>query len=208
MMAPMKKLISSEISVFREAVDIFGKENIIDACCAIACKFIDNTRNLRIDTEEILMHSLKTFFANSKFSLNNEYKHLERIIQNVIFSRQFKDKFSSAVKECMSLFKLYSKKIESGARLRFTNESLKLANIDRRFRKYIKYVYIVKNDYLDRNGAAIKKSLANAKILIVDEDVDSGMTLKLCIDAIDEILPNKNNGQLKCLVNGLSAKVV
>ena len=50
------------------------------------------------------------------------------------------------------------------------------------------------------------KQYRNAKFLIFEEDINSGATLKLCIDALEEKIPDANEKNIMCLVNAYSAK--
>jgi hypoxanthine phosphoribosyltransferase len=56
------------------------------------------------------------------------------------------------------------------------------------------------------NNGELMKQYRNAKFLIFDEDINSGATLKLCIDALEEKIPDANEKNIMCLVNAYSAK--
>ena len=56
------------------------------------------------------------------------------------------------------------------------------------------------------NNGELMKQYRNAKFLIFDEDISSGATLKLCIDALEEKIPDANEKNIMCLVNAYSAK--
>jgi hypoxanthine phosphoribosyltransferase len=49
------------------------------------------------------------------------------------------------------------------------------------------------------------KQYRNAKFLIFDEDINSGATLKIVIDALEEKLPENTENNMMCLVNAYSA---
>jgi hypoxanthine phosphoribosyltransferase len=56
------------------------------------------------------------------------------------------------------------------------------------------------------SNGKIMSQYQNAKFLIFDEDINSGATLKLCIDALEEKLPDINKNNVICLVNAYSSK--
>lgn len=55
------------------------------------------------------------------------------------------------------------------------------------------------------NNGELLKRYRNAKFLIFDEDINSGATLKIVIDALEEKLPEQSSNNIMCLVNAYSA---
>jgi ligand-binding sensor protein len=70
------------------------------------------------------------------------------------------------------------------------------------FRPFLSNIYIIADDYL--NNGELMNRFKNAKFLIFDEDINSGATLKIVIDALTEKLPEQSSSNLMCLVNAYS----
>ena len=64
-------------------------------------------------------------------------------------------------------------------------------------------VYIVADQYTN-NGQLLNK-YKNGNFLIFDEDINSGATLKLAIDALEDKLATSDSSKILCLVNAQSA---
>ena len=92
---------------------------------------------------------------------------------------------------------------ERGYALRFDAKRVKVTQFQKQFRPFLHNVYIIADNYMS-NGQVMKQ-YQNAKFLIFDEDINSGATLKLCVDALEEKIPNANEQNIMCLVNAYSA---
>ena len=77
-------------------------------------------------------------------------------------------------------------------------------DFDKRERKFLSNVYVVASKNLNKNGELFNR-LSNSNFLIFDEDMNSGATLKLSIDALLDKIPGHNSDQIKCLVNCYSS---
>ena len=62
----------------------------------------------------------------------------------------------------------------------------------------MKNVYVIANKELNKNYQLLKR-YSNAKFLLFDEDINSGATLKILIDAMAS--HNIKESQITCLVN-------
>ena len=79
----------------------------------------------------------------------------------------------------------------------------KITNFKKHLREYIHNLYVIADEHLTNGN--LQKRYGNAKFLIFDEDINSGATLKLTIDALEDKLPAQTSNNLICLVNAYSA---
>jgi hypothetical protein len=183
----------------------FGFNEVSEVIKAIALKFISNN-NSKIPNLIINEILFSNFFCKTLAPLaNNKATDIEYRFKDFLYDSEIRDDFFMAISKAFGILKQYSDKIlggklNAGALIKF-----KITYIDKRFRKYIKNMYIVAKEYLDKYGQILSR-FANANILIFDEDVNSGTSLKLSIDAIRQKLPDKPASEIKCLVNGFSSK--
>lgn len=102
-------------------------------------------------------------------------------------------------------FKIYSQYrnllLTTGVKVNFSNDRVKIVRFPGKFRKYVKDAYIVANQEQLNNPNYYKQFISN-KYVLFDEDVSTGSTLKLLIEAL------KNNGvksrNILCLTNAYS----
>ena len=85
---------------------------------------------------------------------------------------------------------------ENGIKVDTLLNKFKITKIPMRQRKYLSNVYVVADKNLDENGRLFQE-LENAKFLIFDEDMNSGETLRLSIDALLDKIPNHNENNIK-----------
>lgn len=96
---------------------------------------------------------------------------------------------------------LYADKLSEGFTPKYVENQFKITKLDKRFRGYLQNVYVI----ADKNmtGEMLQTRYQNAKFLIYDEDVNSGATLRLVVDALNEKLPDGKH-QIICLANAYS----
>lgn len=147
-------------------------------------------------------HLLQNFMSNNKRLQTNRYD--SRYLLQQIRLRLSKRAFSQVLQQVLSLVQQYSNLlIQSGYRLKFDSKRFKITQISKRYRPYLNNVYIVADKYINQNGQLFSR-YKNGKFLIFDEDINSGATLKLAIDAIEEKIPENNQSNILCLVNAYS----
>lgn len=147
-------------------------------------------------------HLLQNFMSNNKRLQTNRYD--SRYLLRQIQLRLSKRAFSQVLQQVLSLVQQYSNLlIQSGYRLKFDSKRFKITQISKRYRPYLNNVYIVADKYINQNGQLFSR-YKNGKFLIFDEDINSGATLKLAIDAIEEKIPENNQSNILCLVNAYS----
>jgi len=90
-----------------------------------------------------------------------------------------------------------------GYKLDLDSKRFKITQIKKIYRPFLRNVYVVADKYISQNGELFS-SLKNSKFLIFDEDINSGATLKLAIDALRDKLPSCSDDNILCLVNAYS----
>jgi hypothetical protein len=112
--------------------------------------------------------------------------------------------FNEYLVKTMMLVKQYAAMLkERGYALRFNTKRVKITQFQKQFRPFLHNVYIIADEYM--NNGNLTKQYQNGKFLIFDEDINSGATLKLCVDALEEKLPTTAHSNILCLVNAYSA---
>ena len=115
--------------------------------------------------------------------------------------RGMKKMFMQVLEEMQSILIYHTKNIEQGFKIDATK--FKITHLQQRFRAYLSNVYVIADEALNKDKNLLTR-YQNAKYLIFDEDINSGATLKLVIDALlDKTFGNENN--IMCLVNAYSA---
>ena len=98
---------------------------------------------------------------------------------------------------------MYENKLENGYTLNLAQNRFKITEVDKSCRKYLTNVYIISDEVLNKNKE-LYTQYKNAKYLIFDEDINSGQTMRLTIDALaDKTDVSSNN--VMCLVNAYSS---
>ena len=114
--------------------------------------------------------------------------------------------FGNVLSQTYELVRKYSDQLKKqGYELKFTAKKAKLTSFKKQFRPYLHDVYIVADNYLGKDNK-LTKQYKNAKFLIFDEDINSGATFKLCIDALQDKVPDNIDSNILCMANAYSAK--
>jgi hypothetical protein len=108
----------------------------------------------------------------------------------------------------------YLKKENGGWDLSF-NKKFKITDIDKKARQFVRNAYVVADEELDRDNHLFER-YKNANFLIIDEDMNSGGTLMLLINALkDKVIGHVarrgryakiKSKQITCLVNAYTLK--
>lgn len=140
------------------------------------------------------------------FNKKENFSQYEYEINKIVHSRAVMESYKKALGDMHQRIILYKEQLESptGIKLKIASKKFKITDFDKRERKFLSNVYVVADKNLKQNGQLFDR-LANSNFLIFDEDMNSGATLKLSIDALLDKLPSKNTQQIKCLVNAYSA---
>lgn len=106
-------------------------------------------------------------------------------------------------KECIyavnNLVNKYADKLKNGFKPTLIEaKKFKITNFEFKHRQFLKNVYIIADKEFNKNYQLLKR-YSNAKFLLFDEDINSGATLKLLIDAMN--MHGIPNSKITCLVN-------
>lgn len=152
--------------------------------------------------ETITKHLIENFFRETSKSTTNRYNY-EYVLEQIRL-RVNKKPLKTLVYKVYEITKKYSDLLEkTGYKLQFNSKRFKITQIQKPFRPFLKNVYIVADKYISQNGELFTR-LRNSKFLLFDEDINSGATLKLIIDALQEKIPTNTDNNLLCLTNAYS----
>lgn len=158
-----------------------------------------------------LQKELVALFLTAKYVYDNVYGSSKAIL--TAFMEILRDKnrlkaFKQALSRSVSILNTFcdlltTKGYRLGELSYTSGEPFKITGFSKRHRPYVKHFYVIHNDHLV-NGE-LPSRYKGAKFLIFDEDMNSGATLKLSIDALKDKLPQLPSSDILCLVNGYSA---
>ena len=154
------------------------------------------------NNDTITKHLLQNFFNETSKINTTKYNYAYLLAQ--IQQRTPKRIFDEVLQQVLQIIQQYSEQLqERGYKLRFNTKRFKITQIKKQFRPFLNNVYIVADKYLNQNNELFTR-YKNAKFVIFDEDINSGATLKLAIDALKEKLPENTDNNILCLVNAYS----
>lgn len=205
--APIRKLIYNNQDIFGNiAIEKHSREkvsisDVFDCTMIYAYQtIIDDLQN------DVVSEHLVKNFLKEKNKLYAKSYDSKRIFSEVSFRIKMKigqKVFNAALMETKNLVLKYSDVLkERGYRLKFNLKQFKITSFKKMFRPFLSNMYIIADNYL--NNGELMGRFRNAKFLIFDEDINSGATLKIVIDALREKLPEQNSDNLMCLVNAYS----
>lgn len=204
---PIRKFIYDNSDIFGNiSIESHSREKIsIEEVFDCVMIYAYDTILENINEDNVSTHLVKNFLKERRKIYSKQYDS-KRIFNEV--SLRIKTKigikvFNSVLLETMNLVQKYSDVIKNkGYKLKFNIKKFKITNFKKMFRPFLSNLYIIADDYLT-NGELMNR-FKNAKFLIFDEDINSGATLKIVIDALEEKLPEQNSNNLLCLVNAFS----
>lgn len=212
--APMKGLVSKFAGTFSKVKLVNGKrqyadlDEIADLLCDSAYDFV--LQNLETNYEG--GNKYKALTSSFASYLHDTPLGRYRTKETKDFQNNLWQKFMSLaqrevgpiIEQMQNLTMQYAQVLSTrGYKLDFRNRKFKITNFDKRFRPYLHDVYVVADKECNKNGELFTR-YKNGRILIFDEDINSGATLKCAIDALNQKLGNSNTGNLLCLVNAYS----
>jgi len=193
--------IFGNISIEKHSREKISLNDVFD--CVIIYAY--NTILENLNGDNVSSHLVKNFLKEKKRLYAKQYDS-KRIFEEVSFRIKMKigiKVFNSLLIETMNLVLKYSDILKNnGYKLRFNIKRFKITSFKKMFRPFLSNLYIIADEYMT-NGELMNR-FKNAKFLIFDEDINSGATLKIVIDALEEKLPEQNSKNLLCLVNAYS----
>ena len=209
---PMRNFIESNKNLFgnislalhsREKTPI---EDVFECMMVYAYKIITDKMK---SSEDVVTKQLLSVFRSRTVKLYNKRYDFNHIIDQVMWVIKLKigfKIFGNVLSQTYELVRKYSDQLKKqGYELKFTAKKAKLTSFKKQFRPYLHDVYIVADNYLGKDNK-LTKQYKNAKFLIFDEDINSGATFKLCIDALQDKVPDNVDSNILCMANAYSAK--
>lgn len=207
--SPIAKLVNTYADAFSMVRKGRGVNYDLSAIRTVVCQMSANAliRNMEAKTTDYLYKQICFKLANPEFGGKTiKDPKVEKAINDIVHSRAIMAGYQSALSEMHNLILKYEEMLmsEGGIKLNVASKKFKITDFDKRERKFLSNVYVVAGKNLNQNGELFN-SLANSNFLIFDEDMNSGATLKLSIDALLDKIPGHNENQIKCLVNCYSS---
>lgn len=129
-----------------------------------------------------------------------------KALEHTILNQKTKKPIENLVKQTASLLEKYADILISNGGFKLKNlKPFKITSFDKRERPFLNGVFIVADKNLSQNGELLTR-YKNSKFLIFDEDTNSGATLRMAINALQEKTMDPSNKNVMCLVNGYSKK--
>jgi hypothetical protein len=206
---PMVKLVNAHPEQFSNVRKGRGVNYDLSAIRTVLCQMSANAlvQNLGAGNTDYLYKQICFKLANKDFGGGTiKNPEIERQINDIVHSRAIMREYQQALAEMHRLILAYEEKLmtEEGIKLNVASKKFKVTDFDKRERKFLSNVYVVASKNLNKNGELFNR-LSNSNFLIFDEDMNSGATLKLSIDALLDKIPGHNSDQIKCLVNCYSS---
>lgn len=158
-----------------------------------------------LDEKDGLSNYLVKTFMRAQGKLNRKYdsRHIYDEVVSRIKLKIGQRYFNNILMQIRDLVLRYAETLKTrGFKLRFDAKRFKITAFKKQFRPFLSNIYIIADEYM--NDGELMTRYRNAKFLIFDEDINSGATLKIVIDALQEKLPEQNDNNLMCLVNAYS----
>lgn len=197
----------NKLPVQKSSREKFDLNTVID--CLMRYIFTYTTENLNnispsdMNFTKILIENFKDKNIKVKTSSFNA-DYLMTLILNQMKNRQIKPVFDKIVMQTKNNILQYVDKIKNtGYYPRWNTQKFKITHFDKAERPFLKGVYIVADKNCNKNGDIFSR-YKNAKFLIFDEDMNSGTSLKLSIDALENKIPDINHNNICCLVNAIA----
>lgn len=194
--------IFSNISLEKHSREKISLDDVFD-CTMI---YTYNTILETLDDDDIVQsHIVKNFLKERKKLYAKSYDST-RIFSEVSFRIRMKigiKVFNKALLDVRELVLKYSDKLKTnGYKLRFNLKRFKITSFKKMFRPFLSNLYVIADEYM--TDGQLMNRFKNENFLIFDEDINSGATLKIVIDALEEKLPDQSSDKIMCLVNAFS----
>ena len=194
--------IFNNISLQKHSREKTSMKDVFDCTMIYAYKTIVNS----LDNDLLSEHLCKNFLSNQNKLYQKSYdsSHIFNEVSLRIKTKIGQKVFNQVLMQTKELIEQYSDMLKQrGYKLRFNTKRFKITAFKKQFRPFLTNLYIIADEYMN-NGELLKR-YRNAKFLIFDEDINSGATLKIVIDALEEKLPEQSSNNIMCLVNAYSA---
>ncbi len=191
------------------AVPKRGKMNdklSIDQIISVLCRISYGTALNELGKDKYIEYITKLLtYTNDKgttkkIPVDELYKNIIKF-SGIGKNKHIYDEYINAHYQFTDNLEMYANKLTEGFIPKYVESQFKITKLDKRFRGYLQNVYVI----ADKNmtGEVLQTRYQNAKFLIYDEDVNSGATLRLVVDALNEKLPDGKH-QIICMANAYS----
>lgn len=225
LMEDVKKFVKANFKYMGNIESAQGSREMIDS--DMVCEVIKhysyyglcNMYNETPKTSNLYFYLLNHFmdYVEIKRSNKLDVKYVLEQLLSILRTPRLSESYQELLKKLDVRIKLCSKYLKSkeGWKLSYCKK-FKITDIDLKARPYIKNAYVVADSELDAEDNLFER-YANSNFLLVDEDMNSGGTLKLLIEALkDQVVghigrevPNEqhiSSDQITCLVNAYTLK--
>jgi hypothetical protein len=149
--------------------------------------------------------NISRIILNRTINKSSSYVNLDYVTSTLsaLISRYCANEFTSAMRNIAWMIAgFHNKLLGEGLPLNFESRSFKIVSFEKRIRPFIKNAYVIADKELNRDGDLFSR-YRQASFLLFDEDMNSGATLKILADAMND--KGVMNSQITCLVNAYSA---
>ena len=169
------------------------------------CKTLVNecaTQNKTMVYKNIAKSYIKGELMKKQYT-NQQAQHIREEVGKAIQLKIGQKVFVELLQQVDAILQQYSDKFVTGFRINPNSKKFKIVEIEQRFRTCIHDVYVIADKELNQATNQLLTKYQNANFLIFDDDMNSGATLKIVCNALQEKLDNADE-KIKCLVNGFS----
>lgn len=179
----------------------------IDQIIKVFCRISYGTALRELGKDEYTQYITKVITYKSDSGRISK-KDVDEMWKNIMnFSGMGKEsgrlykEYLQAHYEFTGTLEMYINKLGEGFVPDYKEKYFKITSIDKRMRNYLQGLYVI----ADRNmtNGVLQGRFRGGKFLIYDEDVNSGATLRLVVDALNEKLPDGEH-QILCMANAYS----
>ena len=205
------KIMSELESINDEVNNIINEDSVKYLLSKLIMNMFYSNDDINIIKNHIIKQ-INKYYRNSANSYNIKYLKsplsdlslfYDIFIKHLISIHGIWDDINETLIRIQKKYQLYEDKLEKGYKLNLSRNRFKITDVDKTCRKYLTNVYIISDKVLNKDKELYTK-YKNAKYLIFDEDINSGQTMRLTIDALaDKTDVSSNN--VMCLVNAYSS---
>lgn len=189
----------------REKVDMNLLTSILtlDVCTELVNQCVSGNKDLsyKIIAKRYIQGNLYKNFKDASEANNRNFIRSE-IVKAIKLHIGIKT-YQSLLFEVDRIIQEYSNKLSQGMTYNFNKSKFKITEIEKRFRPSIHNVYLIADEYLNKQKDKLQTKYRNANFLVFDEDINSGATLKLVCEVLMDKMDNTEKN-IKCLVNAVS----
>lgn len=204
---PIRNFIYSNPSLFNNiSLQSHSREkNSLSDVFDCTMLYAYNTIVATLDRKDDMSNYLVKLFMQQQLRLRRkyDYNHIYNEVVSRIKLKIGQKIFNNLLLQTKELIEQYADVLKTrGYKIRFDAKRFKITAFKKQFRPFLNNIYIIADKYM--NNGELMKRYRNAKFLIFDEDINSGATLKIVIDALQEKLPEQSDNNIMCLVNAYS----